>query len=59
MFSKLTFSNLQLIFILSLLLILEKLSSPKPIIAGIFNYSHLIDICELIPPNLVINALIL
>ena len=35
-----------------------KLSSPNPIIAGIFNSSHLIDICELTPPNLVIRPFI-
>ena len=36
---------------------LLKLSSPKPMIAGILSSSHLIDIWELTPPNLVISPL--
>ena len=37
----------------------SKIFSPTPIAAGIFSSLHLIDICELAPPNLVINPFIL
>ena len=39
--------------------ILLKFFSPMPIIAGIPNSKHLMDICEFAPPYLVINPLIL